>query len=69
MQGWILKVQLDGEWEACMFGRREEAEATLDGLISDYGERVSEACLRSPQGSLFPVQSNRNTPPKTPLRG
>ena len=51
MQSWVLKVQVDGEWEACAFGRREEAEATLDGLISDYGERVSKACLRSPQGS------------------
>jgi hypothetical protein len=57
MDDWNLEVELDGEWERCVFPSPEEADRTLQGLLSDYGTRLSRAKVISPEGRLVKMRT------------
>jgi hypothetical protein len=42
---WILKVELNGEWEECSFPSRLEALATFFALTVDYHSGLARALL------------------------
>jgi hypothetical protein len=48
--GWILRVQIDLEWEEGAFGSRVEAESYYEELVKDYGNRIRIAELVTPSG-------------------
>jgi len=48
--GWILRVQIDLEWEEGAFCSRVEAEAHYEELVKDYGGRIGSAELITPSG-------------------
>ena len=45
MEIWILKVELNGEWEECSFPSRLEALATFSALTVDYHSGLGRALL------------------------
>lgn len=47
MNNWILKVELDGEWEECSFPTPKEALSAFAALVEDYQHNVSRAVLCS----------------------
>lgn len=47
MNNWILKVELDGEWEECSFATPKEALSAFAALVEDYQQNVSRAVLCS----------------------
>jgi len=49
---WVLRVKIDREWEEGAFPNRTEAEASLQGLLQDYGSRIERAELISPSGEM-----------------
>ena len=49
---WILKIELDGEWEQCSFNTREEALAAFEALSSDYTINLNKAVLLPPEPAL-----------------
>lgn len=57
MNEWDLEIELDGEWERCVFPSSEDADCTLQGLLSDYGARVSRAKVISPEGKLVKMRA------------
>jgi hypothetical protein len=48
--GWILRVQIDLEWEEGAFRSRTEAEAYYEQLVKDYAGRMRVAELITPAG-------------------
>jgi hypothetical protein len=48
--GWILRVQIDLEWEEGAFRSRTEAEAYYEQLVKDYRARIGSAELITPTG-------------------
>lgn len=45
MKKWVLKIELDREWEECVFTTREEALTAFIALASDYDESLRRAVL------------------------
>lgn len=45
MKKWLLKIQLNGEWEQCRFTTRKEALAALVALAADYNVNLRRAVL------------------------
>ncbi len=45
MAKWVLKVQVCGEWEECVFGSRQEALTTFVALAEDYSAKIERAVL------------------------
>lgn len=45
MSKWVLRVEVNGEWEECGFTSRKEALATLAALANDYSEKLERAVL------------------------
>ena len=43
---WVLRVELDGEWEQCAFPTRNEALKVFASLTTDYSRLLSRASLR-----------------------
>jgi len=48
---WLLKVELNGEWEECRFSSREEALIAFTALANDYAVYLNRAILFSPTGA------------------
>lgn len=42
---WVLKIELDGEWEQCNFTTRQEALAAFMALAADYDVNLRRAVL------------------------
>ncbi len=42
---WVLKIELDGEWEECKFMTRQEALAAFVALAADYDVNLRRAVL------------------------
>lgn len=42
---WLLKIELDGEWEECAFSSRKEAIASFVSLARDYPLKFHQAVL------------------------
>ncbi|MBV8551980.1 MAG: hypothetical protein JOY54_11825 [Acidobacteriaceae bacterium] len=45
LKSWLLKVELNGEWEECRFATRTEALDTFAALTADYPARIQRAIL------------------------
>ena len=45
MDHWVLKIELDGEWEECSFATRTEALAAFTALAADYEANMRRAVL------------------------
>ena len=46
MKHWILRIELDGEWEQCLFATREEALTAFAALANDYPNLRRAVLLR-----------------------
>jgi hypothetical protein len=42
---WVLKIELDGEWEECVFSTREDALTAFTALATDYRPNLRRAVL------------------------
>jgi hypothetical protein len=49
---WILRVELNGEWEECKFPTRNEALSTFVALTEDYDKGLQRAILFAPRPDL-----------------
>jgi len=49
---WLLKVELNGEWEECAFKTRAEAMSAFAALVRDYTALIKRAVLYSPEREL-----------------
>jgi hypothetical protein len=49
LDNWLLKVELDGEWEECAFQTRSEALTAFLALFHDYASLMKKAILFSPE--------------------
>jgi hypothetical protein len=58
--GWILRVQIDLEWEEGAFRSRPEAEAYFEQLLTDYGARIGSAELITPTGDTEELTGSRS---------
>ena len=55
MTWWLLRIQLNGEWEECLFATRKDALASLVALLEDYSAKMRCAVLlRKYSGSFAP---------------
>jgi hypothetical protein len=56
MDNWILRIELDGEWEECAFATPKEALSAFAALAKDYERNLKRAVLcpepLSPRQSL-----------------
>lgn len=52
MNHWVLKVQLDGEWEECRFSTRNDALSAFVALANDYKRALQRAILVAPGAAL-----------------
>lgn len=50
VHNWVLKIELDGEWEECSFKTRTEALAAFTALTADY--EVERAVLLPIAGEM-----------------
>ena len=48
MNDWILKVEVNGEWEECSFPTRNEAVSAFTALAADYNVKLQKAVLIAP---------------------
>jgi hypothetical protein len=48
---WVLKIELNGEWEECSFPSQKEALAAFVALVSDYSQKLQRAVLLRPDAS------------------
>ncbi len=48
MSKWLLKIELNGEWEECSFKTRSEALTAFRALANDYPAILRRAILFSP---------------------
>lgn len=49
MDRWLLKIELDGEWEECLFNTRSEAFSVFLMLVNDYTTHIRKAVILSPE--------------------
>jgi hypothetical protein len=49
LDSWLLKIELDGEWEECAFKTRSEALTAFLALLHDYASLIEKAVLFSPE--------------------
>jgi hypothetical protein len=47
---WVLKIELNGEWEECCFRTRHEALSAFLALAADY--RLKRAILLTPRAAF-----------------
>lgn len=45
VERWVLKIEIDGEWEKCTFPARQEALAAFLALSRDYTLKLQRAIL------------------------
>ncbi len=46
---WVLKIELNGEWEECTFQTRSEALMAFIALAADYELNLRRAVLFAPE--------------------
>jgi hypothetical protein len=65
---WILKVELNGEWEECKFPTQNEALSTFVALSEDYEKSLQRAILFAPGLNLthFDGPKPWHSPPGRP---
>jgi hypothetical protein len=49
---WVLKIELNGEWEECQFLSRNEALSAFVALARDYKKGIKRAILLTPEAAL-----------------
>lgn len=47
MNRWVLKIELNGEWEECEFKTQTDALAAFMAIAADYAVRLKRAVLVS----------------------
>jgi hypothetical protein len=60
---WVLRVELDDEWEECTFHSRWDALSTFVALASDYEQRLKRAILMANYESVAVDAFPRASPP------
>jgi hypothetical protein len=60
---WILKVELNGEWEECRFPSKRDALAAFAALSADYPSTLVRAMLFAPAKKLY--ADSREARPQT----
>lgn len=45
MNRWLLKVEVEGQWEECAYLSQAEAVAAFAAVVADYGLALSRAEL------------------------
>jgi len=58
---WVLKVEVNGEWEECTFPTRQEALSAFIALASDYELNLRRAVLVSSLPVVLNEQENTRT--------
>jgi hypothetical protein len=58
---WVLKVEVNGEWEECTFATRQEALSAFMALASDYELNLRRAVLVSPLPAVLQEQEKPRT--------
>jgi hypothetical protein len=53
---WLLKIELNGEWEECTFLTRKEALSTFVALAADYNRGLRRAILFAPGSEARPLE-------------
>jgi hypothetical protein len=53
---WVLRVELDGEWEECRFPNEREALAAFAALSADYPSTLARAMLFAPAQKPYEAQ-------------
>jgi hypothetical protein len=61
VESWILRIELDVEWEECRFSNRSEALAAFLALTADYRSALERAML-------FAAPSTEAAEPEAALR-
>ena len=59
MNEWLLRVELNGEWEECRFLSRNEALSTFVDLAKDYASLLRRAILFAPNRNFPSLNSRR----------
>lgn len=54
MNTWILRIELNGEWEECSFSTPKEALSAFAALVQDYQHDVRRAVLCSRSAKTRP---------------
>jgi hypothetical protein len=52
---WVLTIEIDGEWEQCLFMTRKDALAAFLALATDY--QSTRAMLLRAEADVFPLYS------------
>lgn len=52
MDQWVLKIELNGEWEECRFPTRKDALSAFNALAADYKRALKRAVLFTPRAAL-----------------
>lgn len=52
MNQWVLKIELNGEWEECRFTTRKDALSAFKALTADYKRALRRAILFTPGAAL-----------------
>ena len=52
MSQWILKIELNGEWEECRFPTCKDALSAFKALAADYKKALKRAILFTPGAAL-----------------
>ena len=52
MNHWVLKIELNGEWEECRFPTRQDALSAFKALTADYKRALKRAVLFKPGAAL-----------------
>jgi hypothetical protein len=58
---WILKIELNGEWEECRFPTRKDALSAFKALAADYKKALKRAILFTPGAALARLARGQRT--------
>ena len=61
---WMLKIQLDGEWEECNFSTCKEALISFAALSQDYRLKLKRAVLLTPALNRFFAEASAGKTPQ-----
>jgi hypothetical protein len=61
---WVLKIELNGEWEECQFPTRKDALSAFMALAKDYKKALKRAVLLAPEAALAWLARDQHAQPK-----
>ena len=63
MNQWVLRIELNGEWEECRFPTRIDALSAFVALAADYQRSLKRAILFTPRAALARLAGHLRTEP------